>query len=354
MLFYAVILCVIIQWAYWIFIYARLIFYKESVSTDLANISIVISIKNELKNLPRLAAFLQNQQYPKHEILFVDDFSTDESWPFLEKQGGFKLLKAKEDLPGKKHALEEGIKEASYDNILVTDGDCYGISPHWIRTMAAAKTNHKIVLAYAPLVYNSLIGFFAAFETWIIAMQYLSYARAGIPYMGVGRNMLFDKSLFIEKGGYGDHKDLASGDDDLLIRDLADGRNTTVTLNPSSKMFSPAPENLFSFIRQKRRHLSTSGRYKALHQALLALWALSLIGFYLLLILYGWISGNWLMAGTIWLIKIVIPWGISIPIGIKMDETRFLFLFPILDVVLAFYYWVMVPFTFIKKKNDWN
>ena len=354
MLFIAVILSGLIQWAYWICLYARLIFYKENTTEDFVPVSIVISIKNEAKNLPGLVRFLQNQDYPVYEILFVDDFSSDESFSFLEKQKGIKVIKAKKDLPGKKHALEEGIRRASYDYILVTDGDCIGRSSQWIKEMTLVKKDRQVVLAYAPLTGTSIVGFFAAFEAWIIAIQYLSYACAGMPYMGVGRNMLFDRGLFYKKGGYGGHKDLASGDDDLLIRDISDRTNTTITLNPETKMFSEAPESIMALIRQKKRHLSTSGRYKVIHKILLGLWAFSQMFFYPLLIIYGWITGKWLWSGTIWFIKIVIPWLISVLIGEKMEERRFLKLFPFLDLILAIYYWMMGPFTLIKNKDRWN
>ena len=34
------------------------------------------------------------------------------------------------------------------------------------------------------------------FETFHTALQYLSYALAGIPYMGVGRNLSYKKDYF--------------------------------------------------------------------------------------------------------------------------------------------------------------
>jgi hypothetical protein len=40
------------------------------------------------------------------------------------------------------------------------------------------------------------------FETFHTAMQYLSYALAGIPYMGVGRNLSYKKDIFIRNKGF--------------------------------------------------------------------------------------------------------------------------------------------------------
>jgi glycosyltransferase involved in cell wall biosynthesis len=321
---------------------------------EFSPVSIVVSIKNEIENLPQLLKFLNKQDYPGFEVIIVDDFSTDGSSEFLMDKPGIRVIKPDNDLPGKKHGLEKGISIASFENILVTDGDCEGVSSEWVRTMIEAKSEAQIVLGYAPLLYKSIVGFFAAFETWIIAIQYLSYAKAGIPYMGVGRNMLFDKKLFEKNKGYEGHKDLASGDDDLLIRDIATGSNVSITLNPNSQIFSQAPSSSSTFLRQKKRHLSTSVRYKMKHQLLLSIWAISQMFFYLLIALYGCLSLDWRIVGTIWIVKIVIQWVIAIFVGIKMKETRFLALFPILDLLLAIHYWMMVPFTFIKNKYDWN
>ena len=61
-----------------------------------------------------------------------------------------------------------------------------------------------------------------------IAMQYLGMAIRGIPYMGVGRNLAYRRSLFFANNGYGAHNHLISGDDDLFVNSNATKANTTV------------------------------------------------------------------------------------------------------------------------------
>ncbi len=57
-------------------------------------------------------------------------------------------------------------------------------------------------------------------------MQYLGMAIRGVPYMGVGRNMAYRRSVFFANKGFGSHKHVVSGDDDLLVNNIAKGENT--------------------------------------------------------------------------------------------------------------------------------
>ncbi|MCL6493669.1 MAG: glycosyltransferase, partial [Ignavibacterium sp.] len=58
---------------------------KFSSPLNYENISVVIALKNEIKNLPALLNALNQFNYnsEKHEIIFVDDNSEDDSYKFL-------------------------------------------------------------------------------------------------------------------------------------------------------------------------------------------------------------------------------------------------------------------------------
>ncbi|MFD2145882.1 hypothetical protein [Mucilaginibacter antarcticus] len=82
--------------------------------------------------------------------------------------------------------------------MLFTDADCKPDSTNWITRMAAHfKGDVQLVLGYSPYFktggfLNSLIRF----ETVKTAVNYLSAALNGDPYMGIGRNMAYTKTLF--------------------------------------------------------------------------------------------------------------------------------------------------------------
>ena len=59
------------------------------------------------------------------------------------------------------------------------------------------ESDTEIVLGYGE--YHKLQGFFnkiIRWETFHTAIQYFSYTLAGMPYMGVGRNLSYKKELF--------------------------------------------------------------------------------------------------------------------------------------------------------------
>ncbi len=81
-----------------------------------------------------------------------------------------------------------------------------------------------------PGLLNKLIRF----ETFHTALQYLSYALAGIPYMGVGRNLSYKKDLFLRNKGFSSINHIPSGDDDLFINKVATKKNTAVIIDPEA------------------------------------------------------------------------------------------------------------------------
>ena len=98
---------------------------------------------------------------------------------------------------GKKFALTLGIKTAKYENLLLTDADCYVRTNNWISSMSNNFNHSDIVLGYGSYKKEKgLLNKLIRFDTFNVAQQYLSYALKGQTYMGVGRNLAYKKSLF--------------------------------------------------------------------------------------------------------------------------------------------------------------
>lgn len=95
--------------------------------------------------------------------------------------------------------------------------------------MAAGFTTTKeIVLGYgayikAPGFLNKLIRF----DTFTIALRYLSAGIKGKAYMGVGRNLAYKKPLFFKHKGFASHYHINSGDDDLFVNEAATPKTLT-------------------------------------------------------------------------------------------------------------------------------
>ena len=252
-------------------------------------VSVIICARNEAANLREKLPAVLEQDYPDFEVIVVNDCSTDDSALVLAelKQKYPKLYVTEVPFDrrfshGKKLALTVGIKAAKNEWLLLTDADCAPVSKWWIKTMSQNFTDQNdFVLGYGG--YNQRKGFLnrlIRYDTVFIAMQYYTYTEIGMPYMGVGRNMAYRKSLFERTRGFSSHSYLMSGDDDIFVNQNAQKKRIVCESNPSSFTLCEPKENFSQWNKQKQRHFSASERYKTKHKVILALETLSRTYFY--------------------------------------------------------------------------
>ncbi len=279
-------------------IFSALAFKKTTTKANVQQpVSIVISARNEAHHIETFLSALLEQDYPEYEVVLVNDHSDDDTEDILkiyqERYPHLQVINLKNSVhffSGKKFPLSIGIKSAKYEHILLTDADCK-VSPHWVQEMQKAyqKRGTELVLSYGAYekqkgVLNKLIRYYSFFT----AEQYLSFAAIRLPYMGVGRNLSYTKSLFYKQKGFISHYGIPSGDDDLFVNKAATSKNTEICLTPESFTYSKPKTNLSAWFRQKRRHISTGRYYKQWQR-----WSLSMYPFSLLVML---ISGIFLLS----------------------------------------------------------
>ncbi len=355
----------LLQIAYWVFLFARLLKEKnepKNTKNAVLPISVVICARNEANNLSQNLPHILNQNYLSLEILVVNDQSEDNSEGIvLEYQKKYSYLRIINNLyikkyKGKKEALALGLRSAKHDIVAVTDADCAPISTEWLAIMAAKlDKNKEIVLGYGPYrARKSRLNQFIRFETAMTAIQYFSYALAGIPYMGVGRNMLYRKALFAKANGFASHEHIASGDDDLFIREVATSNNVAISLDPNSFIYSEAEPNLHTFFRQKMRHLSTGIHYQWHHKLLLGLFGASQIWHYFALIMLILCKNFILLTISLYLFRIFTVAIICKYILRKLHEPFHLTSIVWLDAAMALYYALAAPLPFIAKTRTWK
>lgn len=277
-----------VQFFYFAYFYLRLAMYKPSEQRNsLPPVSIVIAARNEYDNLLANLPSVLDQDYPEFEVIVVNDSSFDESDFILQgyqsTYPNLRVVERKENERfdgGKKLAVTLGIKAAKHSRLLLTDADCKPNSRNWIRAMVGAGENEQIILGYSPYakskgVLNALIRF----DGLMTAMNYFGYALAGIPYMGVGRNLSYPKETFFSVGGFKKHYSIQSGDDDLLINEIANAENTAICLEQDAVVETIPEDTWKNFWRQKKRHLTTGWRYRRHHKWLLAIQPISFLLF---------------------------------------------------------------------------
>ncbi|WP_428655979.1 glycosyltransferase [Runella sp.] len=367
-------LIVLVQLYYILFVFTKLLLQPSSVEKkQWPAVTVVVCAHNELENLRELLPMLQEQDYPDYEVIVVDDRSWDGTEEFAETEakawGKVRFLHVRKEydhVTPKKYAVTTAVRGAKHEVILLTDADCRPTTDQWIRGMAAHLTEEKqIVLGFSPYEKHSgLLNRLIRFETFYVAVQYLSLALAGKPYMAVGRNLMYKKSLFTQNKGFYTHLRITGGDDDLLMNEIATEHNTAVCLDADTFMVSIPKTNWSDWYRQKTRHLSVSKYYKTGNKVRLAI----LSGTHVLswLLFLGLLMGClWnfptllayiLIIGVVFGLRFVAQWIVLGLASRKLYNSVDWFAIPWMDMTLFIYYFVMsfVMWYNRRKKVRWK
>ena len=276
----AIILLVIVGVAFLQQIYFYLRYIRKGAKVSLSSqentnqpaVSVIVCAHNEYNNLQDYLSILLAQDYPCYEVIVVDDSSEDGSELLLERWSrqytnlyhtfvprGTRILSSK------KLALTIGIKAAHYEYILLTDADCRPESKYWIQEMMKGFENEQteLVLGFSPYFEKKgLLNRIISYDTLFNGLQYMGMARAGKPYMGVGRNLAYKRNTFFSTGGFKGLLSNRAGDDDLFVNRIANAANTVVVNNPNSIVWSVPKTTWREWFHQKRRHLSVSPQYR--------------------------------------------------------------------------------------------
>ena len=364
-IFYTFIIVIIIQFIYYGFIFSRFAFAKSKTQSQKnIAVSVIICAKNESKNLQEFLPYVLEQDYPKFEIVLINDASNDDTLnvmeDFAKKHHNIKVVNVKniEAFWGsKKYALTLGIKVASHDFLLFTDADCKPISKHWISAMSSHFSNtESIVIGYGAYkkCKRSLLNIFIRFETLLTAIQYFSYAKIGMPYMAVGRNLAYRKEAFFKANGFMRHMNVRSGDDDLFINQIANSKNTTLCFSKNSFTESLPETSLKNWFRQKRRHISTSKYYKLKHKLILGLFYLSQLLFWVLGIVLLSFLFRWEIVTLLILLRFIIQY-VSIGFSAKkLNEVDTIVLLPFFELFLIFSQLVIFIKNLTSKPSNWR
>jgi glycosyltransferase involved in cell wall biosynthesis len=362
----AFIAIIAIQVFYYLFFFLRLAIYKKP-SKDLQMehpVSVVICARDEAENLANnLPGVLVQNYSTTHEIVLVNDNSEDESKYLIEEfKKSFKnlnpvtLTQEAKMISGKKFPLSIGIKSAKNEILLLTDADCVPASEHWMKLMQDGyQEGVEIVLGYGaykkkPGILNKLIRF----ETFQTALQYFSYALAGLPYMGVGRNLSYKKDVFLRNKGFSSINQIPSGDDDLFINQVANAKNTAIVIDHEAHTLSEPKTSFNEWMNQKYRHYTTSKYYKKSHSFLLALYAISLFLVYPITIAALLISKEYILVGSIFGVRLLLQASILRGAMKKLNELDLWPWFILFDIWSIFYYLFTLPSVWKAPQKNWN
>lgn len=323
----------------------------------------IICARNEIENLKVNLIPILEQNYPDFEVVLVNDCSNDGSdWFLRDLSNKYKHLKVVtiNDHPrfkhGKKFAVTLGIKGSKNENMVFTDADCRPASDQWLmRIQSNFNDQTDIVLGYSPYESGAgLLNKFIRFETFFTALNYLSYALSGNPYMGVGRNMAYKKSLFFKGKGFASHMHILSGDDDLFVNQNANHANTSIEIHPDSLVWSVPKKTFSEFFSQKLRHQGAGKAYKSGHKKMLGTQALSGLFFYVFLIALIVIQAQWWMIAAIYVIRLVTQVLVYVPVLKKLKYIDLIWWLPVFDFIYYIYIMLLSFIALFRKRVEWK
>ncbi|MGB0430133.1 MAG: glycosyltransferase [Bacteroidia bacterium] len=364
--FYVIAAVVALHLIYILLFFRRIASFKsqELSAQKKQGVSVIIVAKNEKVNLEKLVPAVLEQDYENFELIIVDDQSWDgtHEWmhDLLPKHKNLKLLTLDDNVnhkPGKKLALTLGIKKAQYDIVLLTDADCLPTSKNWLAYMAQSfDDNTDVVLGYSPYsTSKNVLNPFVRFEGFWVAWQYFSFALFGAPYMGVGRNLAYRKNVFLANKGFASNLHIPFGDDDLLIQEIANSKNTKVVMHKDAHVITEPKKALGSWGKQKRRHLSAGKHYNFKFKALLgSVWLIKVL-YFISLAIYLFMGQYNVLTLCLSAMPILAYWVIAIVANHKHGLFNLWYLFPLLDLL---YQIVLYPIFGLvaalhPQKNNW-
>ena len=230
-------------------------------------ISIIIPFRNESEKILANLKSVEAQNYPtdKYEVIYIDDFSEDDSFEKLtngitnENVSLYSMSESKLEKAHKKQAIEFGISKAKGSIILFTDADCTN-SSKWISTMVAGFEDNTALIS-GPVAFaesDALFGKLQALEFSGLILSGAGLISNKTPMIASSANLAFRKSIFHEVGGYKDLMNLSSGDDELLMQKIAYKTNYDVKFcfDKDALVITDPNKSVGEFNQQRKRWAS--------------------------------------------------------------------------------------------------
>jgi glycosyltransferase involved in cell wall biosynthesis len=178
-------------------------------------VSVVIPVLNGRRSLPAvLTAITRECQGRPHEIIVVDDGSTDGSVRYLRREaqaGRIRLLGGLRRGPAA--AVNFGIREARYPLICQVDQDVI-VHPGWLQTLVDAMADRDVAAAQGRYTTSPAAGFWARMMGRDLDQRYQQIRSHFVDHVCTGNTIyrasaLHGAGLFDETFGYAADNDLS-------------------------------------------------------------------------------------------------------------------------------------------------
>ena len=230
-------------------------------------ISVIIPFRNEAKNILKSLESIEAQHYPpdKFEVIYVDDFSTDDSVEILGRNKNMKNIRII-SVPAdysinahKKRAVSYGIENSRGEIIVTTDADCIH-DTIWLKSLLQ-NFDEETGFVSGPVEFIDNRKLFSKIQKIEFAGLVLTGAGligSGKPTICNAANIAYKRKVYNKVGGFKDQLNLSSGDDELLMQKIARDTNYRIkfSTNKYSVVRTSSNKSIGEFYQQRKRWAS--------------------------------------------------------------------------------------------------
>lgn len=329
----------------------------RTTTTTRKKVTVVVAARNEEENIVACIESLKALDYDHEllQIIIVDDSSTDNTLNLIKSHTNnypqFKIITLSETsntkLKGKLNALNEALKVATGEIIMLTDADCIVPSGWVTETVRYYTDNVGMVCGYTRIEEGKSL--FSKLQTldWLYLQSLAAYS-SGInqTLSSIGNNLSYSKTAYETVGGYENIK-ISITEDLALLRAINSTRKYKILYPINSKrMVTTKPcKNIKELIRQKKRWFRGG-------------FGINMLGYILGVVMY--ITNFVLLTGFLYLnlesylflisVKIISDLLIILPPYFLLRFQKLIPYFLFFEVYFTIY-GVLLPFTFLQGRR---
>ncbi len=225
-------------------------------SEDLPSVSIIVPAYNEADGIVKCLESLARLEYPKYEVIVVDDGSKDGTSEvvrsFIQREDlkNFRLIRHEQNR-GKAAAVNTGIRNARYDLVAVLDADSH-ISSDALLWIVPHFEDPRVGAVSSAIHVRNPVNLLSRLQWW----EYLTtnFYRAlmaviDVLYVTPGVLSVYRKSV-LEEVGLFDEKEIS---EDLEIALRIKAHHYKILFEPNSVTFTEVPTRFKDYWRQRIR-----------------------------------------------------------------------------------------------------
>ncbi len=253
--------------------WTRIALFNNNQPDSTQSFSILVPARNESATIINCLESIIAQKYPSenYEVIVINDKSTDETPRLVDHfiqqhpHVSISLLHTESHhVTGKKGAITLAIEYAQHPFIILTDADCTR-EPNWLATINRFVFVKQAKMVYAPVMFKAKTLFEKVQSLEFAGLVAIGGAAIHLknPNMCSASNLIFEKKVFKEVGGYENNKNTATGDDEFLLHSVFKKYPDHIYFlkHPDAIVTTSANNTLAELAHQRKRWVSKSTKY---------------------------------------------------------------------------------------------